>query len=221
VKKDKFAEEMVLFYKRRGRRFPWRSTRDPYVVLVSEIMLRKTTAQQVSALFEKFFSKYPSPESLAKAGVDELKEILKPLGMERIRAEQLKKLAKILVEEYGGQVPTAVKDLLRLPGVGRYTAGAVACLAYGEDEPMVDTNAVRVVTRYFGFKSARKRPRDDPKLWEFVKSLIIPEKCREFNLGLLDFASSICRTKKPKCGGCSLRGHCSYYRARQEEGHKT
>ncbi len=215
MKKKRFADQIISFYERCGRNFPWRKTRDPYVILVSEIMLRKTTAQQVSALFEKFFSKYPTLEDLAKADTNELKNLLRPLGMEHRRSEQLIKLAKILVEKHGGKVPTSVMDLMTLPGVGRYAASAVACLAYEKDEAMVDTNVVRVVTRYFGFKAKRKRPREDPTLWEFVKTLIPPGRCREFNLGLLDFASSICTARNPKCGECPLNVDCNFYQKRR------
>lgn len=218
MKKQAFVREIIKFHEQYGRKnLPWRKTRDPYVILVSEILLRKTTARQVERIFDAFFSKYPNPHDLAQADENELKGLLKPLGMEHKRSKELIELAKALIKKHGGQVPQDSKNLLSLPGVGRYATGAVMCLAYGRDEAMVDTNAVRVITRYFGFKSRRKRPRDDPALWEFVKSLIPPGKCREFNLGLLDFASAVCRARKPECGKCPLKEYCTYYQKETKE----
>lgn len=220
MKEQVFVNEIIKFYEQYSRNLPWRNTKNPYVILVSEIMLRKTTAQQVANIFNVFFSKYPSPKELAQADENELRELLKPLGMEHKRSKELIKLAKTLIDKHKGQIPRTLEELLSLPGVGKYTAGAVMCMAYGQDEAMVDTNVVRIITRYFNFKSTRKRPRDDPALWEFVKSLIPPGKCREFNLGLLDFANSICRARKPECEKCPLRSYCRYYLTKHNKGGK-
>lgn len=217
MKKQTFVSEILKFYQRHRRNLPWRNTRDPYVIMISEIMLRKTTAKQVTDIFSEFFSKYPSPQELAQAEENELRELLKPLGMEHKRSKELIKLAKTLIDKHKGQVPRTFEELLSLPGVGKYTAGAVMCMAYSQDEAMVDTNVVRIITRYFDFKSKRKRPREDPTLWEFVKSLIPPGKCREFNLGLLDFANRICRARKPECERCPLKNHCSYYQRNMQK----
>lgn len=133
--------------------------------------------------------------------------------MEKKRSEELSKLSNYVVENYMGEIPDDMEKLIELQGVGKYTAGGVLCQAYQKDTAMVDTNVVRVIIRYFNFKSSRKRPRDDPKLWNFVKKLIPKGKCREFNLGLIDFATAICISRIPKCEICPLNINCRYYKS--------
>ena len=212
-----FVKGILSYWDNCRREFPWRHTKDPYKILITETLLRKTTAKQVDALYHDFFNRYPDIDALANADVDELKKILTPLGMENRRSEGLKKLAKSIMEDYGGEIPKDHSHLMSLYGVGRYTAGGVMCLAYKIDSAMVDTNVVRVMERYFGFKSSRKRPRDDPGLWSFVKNLIPKGKCKEFNLGLIDFANEFCSSRKPKCDICSINKQCKFVEEYQNE----
>ena len=114
------------------------------------------------------------------------------------------------MDVHGGIIPKKHSELLNLPGVGLYTAGAVRCVAYNQDEAMVDTNVVRVILRFFGFQSDRKTPYTDPKLWEFVQVLIPEGKCKEFNLGIMDSANAICLPKIPKCNECLLNKKCKF-----------
>ena len=211
-----FSSRILEWWRRWGRDFPWRRTKDPYKVLIAEILLRKTTAAQVVKMYESFLSEYPNPSSLAAASEERLKELLRPLGMEHRRAELLIKLGRTIEEKYKGKLPSSIKELTKLPGVGRYAAGAVLCLAYGADEPMVDTNAVRLIQRVFGFRSSRARPRDDPKIWAFAKSLIPRGMGKEFNLAVIDFASAVCTARNPKCNVCPLKDICYFYRSRRE-----
>jgi A/G-specific adenine glycosylase len=133
-----------------------------------------------------------------------------PLGMEYKRASALKKIAKIVIDSYGGKIPTTSKELMDLPCVGRYTSNALMCLAYGKDYPLLDTNAVRVITRVFSIKSSKIRPRDDSQMWNFVSSLIPSKKAREFNLAVLDIAYSICHANNPGCQVCPLLCICDH-----------
>ena len=187
-----FAEKLLAWWKENKRDFSWRKVRDPYKILLAEILLRKTTAKQVERVYERFLQKFPSLEALSKASEEEVRGILTHLGMEHKRVKLLLEIGKILMERHRGRVPSRPEEIIALPGVGRYAANAVLCLAHGEDAPMVDTNVVRIVQRAFGFKSSRARAKDDPQLWEFVGALIPPGRGREFNLALLDLAATIC-----------------------------
>jgi len=212
ISKD-FAAKLLEWWRDNKRDFPWRTTRDPYRVLIAEVLLRKTTVAQVVKLYEKFIEKYPNPKALAEASREQLEQLLRPLGMEHRRAELLVRLGRAVVERHGGAVPCSAEDLMKLPGVGRYAANAVLCLACGADEPMVDANAVRLLQRFFGLKTSRTRARDDPELWRFAGSLIPRGMGREFNLAVIDFAGVVCTARSPKCGACPLKDLC-YCRSR-------
>jgi len=190
--------------------FPWRRTKDPYKILVSELLLRKTTRKQVSQIYDTFFSKFPTIEVLASSDEKVIKKAIKTLGIEHKRASALRKMAQIIMDSYGGKIPTKSEQLTSLPYVGRYTSNALMCLAYGQDYPLLDTNVVRIITRVFSLRSSRNRPRDDPQMWDFVSSLIPSKKARDFNLAVLDIASSICRANNPDCPVCPLLGICDY-----------
>lgn len=215
VSKEKFADLLLEWWKLNKRDFPWRRTNNPYVILVSEMLLRKTTAKQVNTIFEKFFTKFPNVKMLAEADEEEIEELIKPLGMEHKRAVLLKKLANELLKNHGGAIPVSQDDLLKLPGVGRYSANAVLCFAYGKDAPLVDVNAIRVFQRVFSVKSQKRRIKDDTTFWEFVAETIPKGKAREFNLAIIDFAHGVCKPKKPKCAICPLRVICIF--ASEEE----
>lgn len=209
-KNSKFVTEILRWWELERRNFPWRNTTDPYIILVTEILLRKTTSGHVNSIHHPFFVKYPTIYELANADEIELKSIIKPLGLSNQRSKQLIKLAKIILNEYGGEIPANYSDLIKLPGVGKYTSSAVMCNVYNKDCAMVDTNVVKIVGRYFGFKSEKKPAYNDPKLWEFVEDLIPKGKSKEFNLGLIDFVSSFCTSKKPKCEKCPLNVYCNF-----------
>lgn len=207
----KFIEVVMNWWENNRRNFPWRTTKNPYKILITEILLRKTTATHANMTYEKFFEKYPTVTKLAKADLNELKEIIEPLGLVNQRSGQILALSKKVVEDHKGKIPRTSEELMELPGVGKYTSAGVMCIAYQKDEPMVDTNFVRVVGRYFNFKSERKQPYADPKLWDLVRDMIPKGKCKEFNLGLIDFSSAICIPKFPRCNKCLLKSSCNYY----------
>ena len=197
---------IVNFFKREGRDFPWRQTNDPYVILVSELLLQKTTARQVLEVFDEFFDKYPSVSKLAKADLKTLKSIIGKLGLVK-RAIFLRELANDIEKIYGGEVPDNTK-LLKLKGVGMYTANAVLCFAYGKRVPVVDSNVARVLRRYFGIKG-NKPAYADKALWKIAEAILPYECYREFNYGLLDISAKHCRPK-PLCDECPLKEHCYY-----------
>jgi len=208
--REKFAELLLEWWRSNKRDFPWRRTTDPYKILITEALLRKTTARQVSRIFDKFFAKFPDAKTLAEAGEEEIKGIIRPLGMEHKRAVLLKELANELLKRHMGTVPASSEDLRRLPGVGPYAANAVLCFAYGKDAPLVDVNAIRVFQRVFGYKPQKRRAKDDATLWNLVAETIPPGRARDFNFAIIDFAHEVCTPKEPKCASCSLNIVCKY-----------
>lgn len=209
--KKVFVKQILEFWDFQRRDFPWRDTADPYKIFLTEILLRKTTSYQVNLLYDKFFDQYPTLAVLAEAKAEDLENILKPLGLYKQRSEQLIKLSNNIMEEYSGVIPESYDELIKLSGVGMYTAGGFLCLAYNKNVSMVDRNVIRVITRFFNFKSTKKDISTDKSIWKFVKDLIPKGKCREFNLGLIDFASAICIPRKPKCDICFLNDECVYF----------
>lgn len=210
-----FADRLLIWFRFNARKFPWRETRDPYRILVAEMMLQKTTSQQAGKIFHDFLNCFPSVGDLSEAPLNRIKETVRPLGLEHMRAVRLKGLAEEIVAKHGGRIPHDKKTLLSLPGVGEYIANAVLCLAYGEDVPLLDTNQLRVFDRVFGMRSLKKRARTDRTLWRLAEGVIPKGRGREFGLAVLDFASLVCRTKKPKCAVCPMNAFCLYFAERR------
>jgi len=211
-----FADLLLNWWDKNKRDFPWRRMNDSYSILIAEMLLRKTTAQQVAGIYIKFLEKYPDPIALSEAEEDELNELLRPLGMEYKRAELLKKFGREVRDLYDGKIPAELQQLLKLPGVGMYAANAVLCFAFSEDVPLLDTNFIRVINRVFGVESQKPRARNDNKMWKFAKSLIPQNKGKYFNLAILDFAALICTAKKPECSECPVRSVCEYYKEKEK-----
>ena len=197
---------MVRFYKKEGRRFPWRNANDPYVILVSELLLQKTTAAQVVKVLDEFLRRWPSVADLALADLGDIEKTIGELGL-RKRARFLKEIAAKILTDYGGKVPRG-EDLTGLKGVGIYTSNAVRCFAFGERVPVVDANVARVLRRYFGI-SGKKPAYADRELWELAGVILPARGYKEFNYGLLDVSAKYCRPK-PFCNRCPLEPHCSY-----------
>jgi A/G-specific adenine glycosylase len=210
IKKKLFVRKILKWYSNAEHIYPWRMTRDPYRILISEMLLRKTTRLQVSSIFKRFFDRYPTFAALALAKRSDVRRIIQPLGMENRRSELLIRLAKSVVSKHEGILKLQEKALLELPGVGKYTANATLCLSKNMRLPMVDTNAIRLLERIFSYKSTKKRAATDDSLWRFTSSLM-PKKHKEFNLALLDFAATVCLPKKPKCNICPINTLCDFY----------
>lgn len=207
-KKEEFVKNLLAWHAENKRDFSWRRTANPFYILVAEIMLQKTDVKKVSEVYDKFIEKYPAPQALASAELPELRKELALLGIHQ-RAERLKKAAEKIVSEHSGEVPSKKEELLKLPGVGEYIANAVLCFAFNKDVPIVDTNVIRLFERVFSIRSSKARPRTDRKIWEFAAQLVPKGKCREYNQALLDFAASVCRSKKPLSAVCPENKICS------------
>jgi A/G-specific adenine glycosylase len=200
-----FAQKLLMWFSLNGRDFPWRRETDPYKILVAEKLLQQTTYGHVLKVYHNFFKKFPNARSLAKAEVPEIENAIRRLGFQRQRARQLKEIAQVIVNEYGGNVPSRKEDLLRLKGVGEYVANAVLCFAFGKDVAIVDMNVRRVVSRVFGWKGV-----SDKEIAKRLCAMLPKGKAKEFNWTMIDFSSIIC-SRKPKCKICFLNDLCLYY----------
>jgi len=187
---EKFQQKMLTWYKGNGRSFPWRQTSDPYEILISEFLLQKTHVRKVVEIYPLVLSKFPSVKILADGQVEDLKQIIQPLGFLN-RAERLINLAGELVNNYSCEIPQSLDALLAFKGVGRYIATAVLIFAFGECRVVVDTNVIRVFANELGIISNATRPRTDMKLWDFAQTLAPKTSIKEFNWALLDYGAIV------------------------------
>jgi A/G-specific adenine glycosylase len=204
-----FRRLIVTWFRKAGRDLPWRRTRDPYRVLVSEFMLQQTQVSRVEGFYHRFLEAYPSIHDLAAASPRLVREQWEGLGYYR-RADNLHRLAQRVVAEHDGVIPPEVDTLVRLPGVGRYTAGAVATFAYEAAEPAVDTNVSRVIRRAF-HPRALKRASDERRIWATAQQLV-PRRgpaAWAFNQGIMELGALICTARKAHCDQCPARAACS------------
>jgi A/G-specific adenine glycosylase len=196
-----FRRNVLEWYAQSGRDLPWRRTRDPYAIVVSEIMLHQTQVSRVIPFYERFLQKYPTVEALARARRRDVKRLTDPLGY-KVRGRWLHAIAQHVAEERAGYFPQTIDELRQLPGVGQYTAGAVMSFAFHRDAPILDTNVARLLGRYFGAQPSRA------ELWTLAGRVIPRGKAFVFNQALMDLGALVCVARKPRCGTCPLRRGC-------------
>jgi len=208
--RDKLIEELrrrvIKWEKENWVPYPWRVDRTPYKVLIAELLLKRTTRQAVSREFPKFIQRFPDFSSIYIAPIEEVEEAFKHLGLYKQRAAQLKELAKVVVEKYGGRVPDRWEDLVSLPGIGVYLAGAVLSFGYGKKAPVLDSNVIRLLTRLTGIVTK--------KYEEYLRFLwrVVPDEEHDyFNYGLIDLGAVICHYRQPRCRICPLKDLCVHY----------
>jgi A/G-specific adenine glycosylase len=206
-----FLKKLFQWHKKNYRNFSWRKEKDPFHIIIAEIMLQKTDAKKVEAVYDSFIEKYPNPKSLSNAKVKEIEKYFKKLGI-RKRAKRMKIFSRDLICRYEGKVPDDRDELKSLMGVGDYISNAVLCFAYHKDVPLLDTNFIRVLNRIFSIRTLKSRARTDQKLWIILTTMIPKGKGREFNLAILDFAALICKSRKPIHEICPLKDICNYYK---------
>lgn len=194
---------LLAWYGRHRRDLPWRTTQDPYRILVSEVMLQQTQVERVRQYYPRFLERFPTVEELARAPLDDVLKAWEGLGY-YARARNLHKAAQIIVRDYGGKIPQDYQTLLRLPGIGRYTAGAVLSIAFGQDEPVVDANVRRVLSRLF----ALRRAQTHKELEGLARALLPPGRAGLFNQALMDLGATICIAREPRCLLCPLAQLC-------------
>jgi A/G-specific adenine glycosylase len=203
-----FQRRVLDWYAANGRDLPWRQTRDPYAILVSEILSHQTQISRVLPVYRQLLDRYPTVQSMARAPLAEVKAITDPLGY-KIRGQWLHGAA-LRVADRGGAFPRTIAELRELPGVGRYTAGAVMSFAHHQDAPVLDTNVARLLRRHFGLSlAARARTR---QLWELAAAVVPGGKGHLINQALMDVGALICRARNPRCIACPLRRSCVFRR---------
>jgi len=204
---------LLSWFQENRRSFPWRRTNDPYKILIAEKLLQQTAAtSQVVATYRKIVKEYPTPNALGKARASKLRRMIAPLGF-TYRADELGKLAQKIVNRHKGKVPSELRDLLDLPGVGDYAARAVLSFAYGKDVPIVDTNVARFLYRIFDLtEHFPANPARDKKLINIAADLIPKGKSKDFNLAILDLCASICTARSPNCFACPVQKDCLWNR---------
>jgi A/G-specific adenine glycosylase len=198
---------LLAWYRAGHRDLPWRQTREPYHILVSEVMLQQTQAERVVPKYHEFLNRFPTVQSLAAATPAEVIRAWAGLGYNR-RAINLLRAARVIVDRYGGQVPRDRAALEQLPGVGRYTAGALLCFAFSDDVGFWDTNIARVLQRVFlgpELRAHRLRPR---QLDALVERLVPPGEGYEWNQALIELGAVHCTARRPACLGCPLQSCC-------------
>ncbi|MEH2171786.1 helix-hairpin-helix domain-containing protein [Nostoc sp.] len=208
VKIKWFRHHLSIWGTQNLRDFPWRHTCDSYAILVAEFLLQKTDALTVLPVYEIFLSRYPTLDKLVKASIEELSELLKPLGL-FFRAERLYQCVCIILEQYGGKIPDSEKQLLKLPGIGKYTARAICSQAFNQPLTILDTNVARILEHFFALQGERVKSRCKI-LWNAAEIIAPNKEVGKWNLTLLDFGAMVCRAKNPLCNDCPLSAKCNY-----------
>ncbi len=205
-----FQNALIDWFKEEGRTYPWRETTEPYPILVSEIMLQQTQIATVlqRGYYDRWLTRFPDLESLAAAPENELLSTWEGLGYYN-RARNLQKLAKCLIADHGGKFPTTAEALRQLPGIGPYTAGAVASFAYNESAALVDGNVARVFARLFDYSEPINKPPGNRQLWQWAEELVSPDDARSYNSALMELGQRICRKGQPDCLKCPVARFCS------------
>ncbi len=208
VGRKPFATRLLSWYAKHKRDLPWRrDAHDPYRVWISEIMLQQTQVATVIPYYERFLARFPNVQALANAKLDAVLKAWEGAGY-YARARNLHRAAQEIVARFGGQLPSTVAELLTLPGIGRYTAGAIASIAFKRDAPVVDGNVVRVLCRYFNIKRDPKNSGTQKELWMLAENLLPRGRASDFNQGLMELGATICTPRNPQCGTCPLHRTC-------------
>ena len=206
AQKVSFTRRLLAWWARAARDLPWRRTRDPYRVLVSEFMLQQTQVSRVAEYYPRFLERFPDLETLARSRPRAVREAWDGLGY-YARASNLHSLARVVSRDHGGKLPDVAEELVKLPGVGPYTAGAVASFAYEKPVPAVDTNVARVLRRAFGNVERGMR---NAELWRLA-SMLVPKNGKrawKFNQAIMELGALICVARKPRCEQCPVRPDC-------------
>lgn len=214
--KQQFRQELITWYEREKRDLPWRHTKDPYKIWVSEVMLQQTRVDTVIPYYNKFLQTFPNAESLAYAEEEKILKMWEGLGYYS-RVRNLQAGVREVVEKYGGIVPKSREEIIKLKGVGPYTAGAILSIAYGVPEHAVDGNVMRVLSRVLNISEDIALPKTKKIFEQAVMFLIDKENPSSFNQGLMELGATICTPTSPKCLLCPVREYCIAFHEGQPE----
>ncbi len=208
-------QALLQWYARAQRDLPWRRTSDPYAILVSEIMLQQTQVDRVLPKYQQFLAAFPTLADLAAAPTADVISAWVPLGYNR-RAISLQAIARQVIAEYDGRIPDTIDELLKLKGIGRYTAGAIACFAYRQQVATVDTNIRRVLHRIFLGLEHPEPQVNDAQMLTLAEQVLPAGQAYDWNQALMDLGATICTSNNPQCTGCPLQTTCQAYAAMKQ-----
>ncbi|WP_230467296.1 A/G-specific adenine glycosylase [Lujinxingia vulgaris] len=213
---DAFQRALLSWFWRERRELPWRGVGDPYATWVSEIMLQQTQVVTVVDYFQRWMARFPDVAALAAANEEEVLEQWSGLGYYR-RARFLHRAAKVIVEEHGGELPSTLEGLRTLPGVGPYTAGAIASIAFGLPAPIVDGNVIRVFARLFAIEGDPRSTANQKSFWGLAEALVDPQNPGDFNEALMELGARVCTPRSPACLLCPVREFCAGFASGEPE----
>ncbi|MBK8020195.1 MAG: A/G-specific adenine glycosylase [Chloroflexi bacterium] len=203
-----FAADLLAWYDHLGIELPWRGEHDPYRIWLSEIMLQQTQVETVKPYYARFLVAFPTVEALAAAPLDRVLKLWEGLGYYS-RARNLHRAAEQVASL--GAFPSTLEGLLDLPGIGRYTAGAIASIAFGVHAPVLDGNVIRVFARLLDLPDDVQQPATQRRLWETAEAWLPAERTGDYNQALMDLGRLICKPRAPECAACPIRAHCLAY----------
>ncbi|KAF1303852.1 MULTISPECIES: A/G-specific adenine glycosylase [Enterococcus] len=212
---SQLRQEFLTWYHDKKRNLPWRATTDPYAIWISEIMLQQTRVDTVIDYYYRFMELFPTIQDLAEAEEQKLLKVWEGLGYYS-RARNLKIAAQQIVELYDGKMPTTIDEIRTLKGIGPYTAGAIASIAFGLPEPAIDGNVMRVVSRLFEIDADIAKASSRHFFEDAMRKIIDPDEPGEFNQALMDLGSSICTPTSPDCAACPLKDFCLAYQENRQ-----
>ena len=198
---------LITWYNKNHRHFPWRETANPYYIWISEIMLQQTTTEAVIPYYTRFIETFDTIDKLARASLEDVYKLWEGLGYYR-RAKHIHETAQFICENFDGQFPTTYKDILNLKGIGPYTAGAICSIAYGMSTPAIDGNVLRIISRLYALKDNIALAKTQKKIAQIVSELLIGYDASAFNQGLMDLGATICRPLNPQCQNCPIVSFC-------------
>ena len=205
-----FANKLIVWYRAEGRDLPWRKTEDPYIIWLSEVILQQTRVEQGLPYFYTFVEHFPTVLDFAKASEDELLRLWQGLGYYS-RARNMHKAAKIIADNFNGEFPRRYEDLLRLPGIGEYTAAAISSFSAGERKAVLDGNVFRVLSRVFGIETPINTTEGKKLFQQLAQDLISEIDPGVYNHAIMDFGATVCKPKAPLCQECVLQGECAAF----------
>lgn len=208
------GKKLIKWWFKNSRSYPWRETSDPYRIVIAEIMLQRTRADQVLPVYLEFLEKFPTVFDLAKASENEIGSFFNRLGL-LWRAGRAKKMADFVVEKHDGIFPRNRQDLLMIPAIGEYISNAILSFAYDQPAVIVDSNVCRIIMRLYGLEISGEARRNRTIREIADKMLPSGQKSRFLNLALIDFGALICKPAKPHCLKCPINSSCNYYRSKE------
>lgn len=205
-----FRRKLSRWYDQHARDLPWRRTHDPYQIWISEIMLQQTTVAAVIPYFERFLRRFPTVFDLAAAGEPDVLRLWEGLGYYS-RARNIHRAAKVVVEQHSGVFPNTVEGLLSLPGIGRYTAGAIMSFAFDKPAPIVEANTLRLYCRLLNFDGDPRSKAGQAILWAFAESILPKSRPGRLNQAMMELGATVCAPVEPNCDACPVNEHCQAF----------